>query len=160
MPYKLFQGQLYKRGHNQVLRRCIKTKSPYGSIGNAIGCGRTFFCKHHDHQKNLECQILVAYTTQGCVTIYCQLCEDCQHIGNLEKTNITKLVTTLPTKPFTKWGIDFIGPIKPINQYMRCKYILVVIKWVEAKRSRIKHLSKFVYKKIYQIWMPINHIGE
>ncbi len=73
------------------------------------------FCKHHDHQENLGCQILVAYTTQGCVTIYCQFCKDCQHIGNLENTNITKLVTTLPTKPFKKWVIDFIGPIKPLG---------------------------------------------
>jgi hypothetical protein len=43
----------------------------------------------------------------------------------------------LPIKPFTKWGIDFIGPIKSTSRYKGNRYVMVVTdyisKWVETK---------------------------
>jgi hypothetical protein len=47
---------------------------------------------------------------------FCRRYDNCQKIRRLKTKSLAKLVTTLPKKPFMKWGLNFIGLIKPVGR--------------------------------------------
>ncbi len=73
----------------------------------------------------------------------------------LVSTKYAKLIATLFEEPFQKWGLDFIGPIKPASCYSNNQYILITThyatKWVEVKAlctNIIIVIAKFLYNHI------------
>jgi hypothetical protein len=69
--------------------------------------------------------------------------------------HLAKLVTTLLKEPFQKWGLDFIGRVKPTSKLSNNRYILVTIdyatKWMEVRTLRTNITivtTMFLYKHI------------
>jgi hypothetical protein len=67
-----------------------------------------------------------------------------------------------------KWGLDYVGPIKPVARYIGNQYIIIAIdyttKWVEAKPlhdNTTRSITNFFYKNIItQFGCPMHLVND
>ena len=72
------------------------------------------------------------------------------------------------TRAFAKWGLDFVGPIKPPAKNTHAEYILVatdyLTKWVEAKatvKNDARTTAMFLYENIVTRYgLPIELVSD
>lgn len=74
----------------------------------------------------------------------------------------------MSTRDFAKWGIDFVGPIKPSTRGSHAEYIIVAIdyltKWVEAKatvKNDVRTTAWFLYEYVFTHYdLPIEIVSD
>lgn len=83
----------------------------------------------------------------------------CQNVATREKYAALPLTPVFEVKPFTQWGMDFIGPINPPSSIGH-RYILTIIdyftRWTEdlaCKKCTSEEVINFIESGI------INHFG-
>ena len=124
IPFQLVQGKLYRRGKDSKLRQVIsetQARMIQKELHKSNAGGN--FSQNIIVRKVLDAGYWWPMLYKDTYD-YCQTCHECQKTRGLLKSVSTKLITTLPAKPFMKWGLDFVGPVKK-TRHKRKRYILV-----------------------------------
>ncbi|MCO5599314.1 hypothetical protein L7F22_053415 [Adiantum nelumboides] len=115
----------------------------------------------NDMDSDLETDSENAYT-------FAKECVQCRKMGQPTQGDRTQDHPILPLEPFQKWGLDFVGPIKPRAYKTSSRYILVATdyatKWVEAvalRDNKAESVARFLYKNIMtRFGCPIELVSD
>ena len=152
--FALVGGRLYRRGVDEVLRRCVGPAEIPAILSacHDSACGGHFsgiltgqkalragyfwpnlFCDAHDYAKR---------------------CDACQRYACNDLHMSLPLYVSLSLVPFEKWGIDYIGEIHP-HSSRGMKHIIVateyLTKWAEAKAvkdNNEKNAAIFLFEQV------------
>ena len=99
---------------------------------------------------------------------YVLRCDMCQRAACPTNQDHMQLHLVLPQLPFEKWGLDYLGPIKPATRESQARYIVVardyMTKWAEARVVRkvdAWSTTRFIYKQVITIFgCPIEMVTD
>ncbi|XP_015965613.1 uncharacterized protein LOC107489376 [Arachis duranensis] len=133
--YAIIQGQLFKKGLNQPLLKCLHPdQTNYVLREVHEGC-----CGHHIGGKALVRKLIRAgYYWPSMMADskeFVRKCTKCQENANFHRAPASELSLLTSSRPFSQWGVDLLGPF-PVGPG-QVKYLIVAIdyytKWIEAE---------------------------
>ena len=149
---------LYKRGKDDVLRRCINPSEVSMILSGCHNdaCGR-HFAGWATAQKALRARYWWP-TLFIDATNFVRKCDPCQRVRKPTASKAMPLTPIFAQIPFEKWGIDFVSPIKPPSREGQKRYTLVateyVTKWVEARATKIDDVDT-----VANLYINISSLG-
>ena len=95
-------------------------------------------------------------------------CDECQRIKVPVRRDNMPLRPMMGARAFSKWGIDFVGPINPPAHRTKAQYIIVatdyLTKWVEAKATQkndARTTACFLYEYVFTHYgLPIEIVSD
>ena len=151
--YVEYDGNLYRRGFNQPLLKCIEgDECRY--IMREVHEG---ICGNHSGGRSLAGKILrQGYywpTIKEDAYEFARACDQCQRFANYSTQPTASLTSMMSHWPFAMWGIDLIGELPKAKGGV--KYAVVAVdyftKWAEAMplaTITAKKIKDFVFNSI------------
>ncbi|GKV36587.1 hypothetical protein SLEP1_g44699 [Rubroshorea leprosula] len=136
LNYVLIEDVLYRRGHNELLLRCLGPDESFQMLSDVHDgiCGA--------HQAGIKMRWLIRRhgffwpsVLKDCIA-YAKSCKSCQIHGPLQRVPASELNSIVKPWPFRGWAIDLIGKVYPPSSKGHSFIIVATnyfIKWVEAK---------------------------
>ena len=128
--YQLIAGQLYKRGKDDILRRCPREDETLHIMEEAHqGVGGGHFAAEITARKIMLTGYWWPTLFKDC-TLFVRGCDECQRCSKPGKQDFMPLHPMAVNKPFEKWGLDFFGPISPAARGSQARYIITTTDYV------------------------------
>ena len=147
-------NRLFRKGADGILRRCVSE----AEVPDILTSCHDSACGGHFSRQLTGQKILRAGyfwpTLFKKSHAYVRKCDACQRYARNDLRMEMPLHISLPLVPFEKWGIDYVGPVRP-NSSRGMVYIVVateyLTKWAEAKAVKTDtavHAAIFMYENI------------
>ncbi|XP_057745274.1 uncharacterized protein LOC130963143 [Arachis stenosperma] len=115
--YAVIQGQLFKKGFNQPLLKCLHLdQTDY--VLREVHEG---YCGHHIGGKALARKLIRAgYYWPSMMADskeFVKKCVKCQENANFHRAPASELSLLTSSRPFSQWGVDLLGPFPVITRF-------------------------------------------
>jgi transposase InsO family protein len=151
--YMLVEGDLYRRGTNGILIRCITQEEGFEWLAEVHGgeCGN-HASSHMFVGKTFRHGFYWPTALQDAVELV-KTCHACQFHAKKIHTSAQTLQMILPSWPFAVWGLDILEPIPRATGGYRYLYVTInkFTKWSEVtpvvkinKQSVVKFIKSII----------------